>query len=63
MTESFDGTYYASGRAVYKKPVRTPTKWVCGFKVCVLCEGVSDDGAAEIAEALNERERQRADGA
>ena len=55
-----DGSYYAAVGVVYKRPLRVPKEdgtenIKLGFPVCVLCDGVSDDGAAEIAEALNKR--------
>lgn len=58
MTE-FDGRYYAKHRAVYRAPLRSPTGISMGFCVCELCDGVDDDGAQEIADALNAAEDKR----
>lgn len=48
-----DGKYTAKGREVYRNPTRTKIGITMGFKVCETCEGLSDDAAQEIADALN----------
>lgn len=48
-----DGRYYAKGRAVLRAPLATGAGTRMGFTVCELSDGVDDDGAREIAEALN----------
>lgn len=53
MGKDFDGSYYAKDRAVWRNLLRSPTGISMGFRVCVLSDGVSDDGAQEIADALN----------
>lgn len=48
-----DGSYYAKGRTVFKSPIDSATGTTMGFAVCDLRDGVSEDGAQEIADALN----------
>lgn len=48
-----DGSYYAKGNAVFRHPLRRATGTSMGFCVCELAPGVNDDGAREIAKALN----------
>jgi hypothetical protein len=47
------GSYYAKGRSVWRSPEKTPNGFKMGFRVCDLSDGVEDDGAQEIADALN----------
>lgn len=54
-----DGSYFAIGRDVWRRPLRSPTGISMGFRVCRLHDGVSDDGAQEIADALNAADAKR----
>lgn len=58
MKDVFDGRYYADGRSVYRQPKRNPGTGglTMGFRVCDLADGVSEEGAQEIADALNAAE-------
>ena len=49
----FDGSYYAEGRSVWRKPLRSRSRISMGFRVCDLADGVQYDAAKEIADALN----------
>jgi hypothetical protein len=57
MTNKYDGSYYAEGRAVFRHPLQSATGISMGFRVCELSEGVNDEGAQEIADALNAADR------
>ena len=57
LPDTNDGQFYASGRDVFRSPIKTKTptghSYKLGFKVCTLCDGAGDDAAEAIANALN----------
>lgn len=48
-----DGEYVADGRKVRRSPTKTATGFRMGFYVCELSDGIDDEAAQEIADALN----------
>lgn len=48
-----NGEYLAKGRTVRRAPTKTETGIKMGFPVCVLSDGVGEEAAQEIADALN----------
>lgn len=52
------GDYIADGRLVRRQPTRTETGIKMGFIVCEIADGLSDDAAQEIADALNMHKQQ-----
>lgn len=48
-----NGEYVADGRTVRRQPTKTATGFTMGFPVCTLADGVADEAAQEIADALN----------
>lgn len=48
-----NGSYKADGRVVRRSPTKTKTGFTMGFPVCELVEGLPDEAAQEIADALN----------
>lgn len=57
MTQRDDGSYYSSGRTVWRSPHRKPHEGgesiSLGFSVCELSDGLNDEAAEVIANALN----------